>query len=393
MSSGHMRRRGPNRWQLIYEAPRGPDGKRKQNSQTIQGNKKQAQARMSEILHSLNEDRYIKPTHLTVSAYIDTWLQDYAEVSVRPRTLRGYRSIVKNHIKPAFGSIRLRDLSARRVQSYYANCIRSGLSAQTILHVHRLFSAALKQAVKWDLMRRNILEDITPPKRQRPNIRFLSPDEVHTLLDESQLTNFYIPIHLAVSTGLRRSEILGLRWSDIKLRSRTITVSRTMVEIAGNSAHIDRPKSHSSNRTIPIGTETVKTLNVHLELRSLQLAEMEIKLTKDSQVCIRPDGTLLRPDHLTKSYRKIATRCGLSDVRFHDLRHTHATLLLSAGIPIHVVQKHLGHASIQTTVDIYGHVMPESEIAVAKKIDTLVDRMLTEPKFRVTENPEKRAIS
>ena len=167
-----------------------------------------------------------------------------------PRTLQGYQSIIDAHLKPTFGASRLIDLNARQVQSYYANLIRTGKSAQTVLNIHRLLSQTIRQAIRWDMLSRNIMEGVAPPPRRKPELRSLDVDETRRLLRAAETTDYHMPIYLAIYTGLRRSEILGLRWGDVDLDARRITVARTMINLNGNGAHISEPKSRRSRRVV-----------------------------------------------------------------------------------------------------------------------------------------------
>ncbi len=238
---GSIRKRGTNRWEITYELPRGPDGERRRRFETVRGPKKMAQARLTKAEHEINQGQYLEPTKLTVAEYLDIWTRDYAQISVRPRTLQGYQHIIETHIKRTFGPMRLIDLNTHDVQTYYADCIRSGLSAQTVMHIHRLLSQTLKQAVRWKMLYHNVLDGITPPPRRKPELRSLSPEEARALLQGAEKTDYHLPIHLAIFTGLRRSEILGLRWRDIDIENHRLTVARTMVDMIGDATHINEP--------------------------------------------------------------------------------------------------------------------------------------------------------
>ncbi len=375
MARGSIRKRGINRWQLVYDVSPGLDGKRQQKYETVHGTKKRAQERMAEIQHELSRGVHFDPTTLTVSEYLDLWKRDYAEASVRPRTLEGYCSIIKTHLKPAFGSVKLADLGAHQVQTYYAARIRSGLSAQTVLHIHRLLSQTLKQAVRWRMLRRNVLEDISPPPRRRPEMRVLTPDEADALLRAAEPTEYYLPILLALFTGMRRSEVLGLTWRHIDLAARKLTVSRTMINLTGNPAHISEPKSFRSMRSLFFCEEIATLLESHRQNQIAHFGVFDAVITPETQICARLDGSLVKPNALSRAFKRIATRADITDVRFHDLRHTHATFLLLAGVPIHVVQARLGHESIQTTVDTYGHLLPTSGAPAGEKLKKFVGRM------------------
>ena len=344
---GHLRKRGERSWAVVVDVGHDPrTGKRRQKWVSVKGTKRDAERRLVEVIRDLNEGINVDTARITLANYLDQWIRDYVAFTVRETTLEGYRNIVRR-LKRDLGRIDLADLNPQQVQRYYAELMAGGLSAQTVIHLHNLLYHAIAQAVKWDMLPRNVLEAVSPPRLQKPEFRSLNPSEVDRLLSAARGTDYHLPIHLAIYTGLRRSEVLGLRWSDVDLGTKTLTVRRSMVAIRGAPGHIAPPKSRASRRVVSYG-ELTEAL-----LRSRRAAP-------DAQVCARPDGSELRPGSLTHGYRRIADSHGI-DVRFHDLRHTHASLLLASGVPVHVVRARLGHESIQTTVDTYGHVLPASE--------------------------------
>ena len=372
MARGSIEWIDTNKWRIRYDIPKGADGKRRQKTETIYGVRRQAERRLTEIEHDILGNRYVEPTEMTLAEYLDHWVRNYAEIAVRPRTLKGYHSIIRSHLKKNFGSVKVKHLTASQVQEYYAMCIRAGLSAHTVTHIHRLLSHTLKQAVRWNMLQRNVLEDVTPPSRKRPEIRILTNEEIDILLDEAKGADCFLPIHLGFFTGMRRSEILGLQFRDVNLEARILRVTRTMVDITGDQAHIDEPKSRQSKRTITLREVTVDLLRSHYRTHAARMKDLGKRLTGPTQLCLRADGGVLTPDALSKAFRKTADRCGFEGVRFHDLRHTHASLLLAAGVPIHVVQARLGHASIQTTIDVYGHLMPDADALATHRLEHFV---------------------
>ena len=243
-------------------------------------------------------------------------------MSVRPRTLEGYHGIIETHLKPAFGSVKLADLGAHQVQAYYATRIRSGLSAQTVLHIHRLLSQTLKQAVRWQMLHRNVLEDISPPPRRRPEMRVLTPDEADALLRAAEHTEYHIPIHLALFTGMRRSEVLGLMWRDVDITARRLTVSRTMINLIGDSTHMNRPKSRRSARSLSFSEETTTLLSSHRQSQIAQYgalgSDINGVILPNTQLCARADGSIIRPNVLSRAFKRIAARVGTKGVRFHE---------------------------------------------------------------------------
>ena len=344
---GHLRKRGKRSWAIVIDMGRDPvAGKRRRKWISVKGTKRDAERRLAEVIHEIDSGTFIQPSRITLSEYLDQWMRDYAVPSVRPLTAQGYRTIVRQ-MQRALGPAPLADLRPHHIQKYYVALLDRGLSPQTVTNYHRVLHHALGQAVKWELLPRNIMERVRPPRVHKPEFRSFSPDEVSLLLTAARGTDYHLPIHLAVYTGLRRAEVLGLRWSDVDLDARTLTVNRTMSALRGEPMHINAPKSSRSRRAVAFGEGTASLLTMR-------------RGAPDDQVCARSGGAVLTPRSLSYGYKTIADSCGVS-VRFHDLRHTHASLLLAAGVPVHVVQARLGHATIQTTVDTYGHLLPTSD--------------------------------
>ena len=214
---GHLRKRGERSWSVVVDI--GHDlttGKRRQKWIGVKGTKRDAERKLPEVIRGLDVGSYVEPSRFTLGDYLDQWLADYVETSVRPRTAAGYRGLV-GVVQKSLGQVRLTELSPQAVQRYYAKLLESGLSAHTVLHYHRLLSQALKQAVKWELLPRNVMDRVTPPKKVRPDFKILDMAGVERLLTGAAGTDYLVPIHLAVHTGLRRSELCGLRWSDLDL--------------------------------------------------------------------------------------------------------------------------------------------------------------------------------
>ena len=353
---GHLRKRGERSWAIVVDVGNHPEtGKRLQKWVSVKGTKRDAERRLAEVLKALVDGTYVEPSAITVADYLDLWLRDYVAIAVRLNTAEFYRGVARR-LKDGLGRVRLADLKPQHVQRYYADLLDRGLSTQTCRHHHRVLSQAIGQAVKWDMLSQNVMRRVTPPRLVKPTMRALDATEVRRLLDAANGTDYYLPIHLAVYTGLRRSEILGLRWSSVDLAARTLTVNRTMVNLTGDPAHIDEPKSRRSRRVVAFGRATEAALRPRRSLPHLQ-------------VCARANGNDLHPGVLTHQFKTIAAACGLHDVRLHDLRHTHASHLLMSGVPVHVVQARLGHASIQTTVHTYGHVLPASDAEAGDALD------------------------
>ena len=360
---GHIRKRGGS-YSVVVDNGHDPNtGKRRQKWIAVKGNKRDAERKLAEVIRDLDQGMFVEPSRLTLSGYLDQWMKDYVAHSVRLRTARGYGTIVKRIQMGSLSRIRLTSLKPAHVQRYYSHLLEEGLSPQTVHHHHSLLREAIGQAVRWDMLPQNVINRVTPPKVPKPELRILAECEVHRLLEQVAGTDYHLPIHLALHTGMRRSEICGLFWSDVDMHDSSLSVVRTMVSLKGDPQHLDEPKSRRSKRVIAFGPET----------RSL-LAERKAEIDwrdvmERSQVCARRDGSSMIPDVLSRKFNAILKACRISHVRFHDLRHTHASLLLASGVPIHVVSARLGHASIQTTVDTYGHVLPASDVEAGRVME------------------------
>ena len=352
---GHLRKRGKQSWSAVVDIGHDPNtGKRRQKWETVKGTKRDAERRLAAIINDLNTGGYVEPSRLTLGNYLDEWMADYVTDSVRPRTAQGYGTIVKR-LKRSMGNVGLTRLKAQDVQRYYTALRHEGLSTQTVLHHHRVLRQAIGQVVKWKLLPTNLMDGVKPPKLVKPEIRILKESEIQHLLQAAKDTDFAVAIHLGLHTGLRRSELCGLVWSDVDLKARTLTVVRTMVSLNGDPAHISDPKSRASRRVVSFWDETAGLLQEQWDV----LARTELAL--QTQVCARRAGARMLPDALSKGFKALVESCGITGVRLHDLQHTHASILLCSGVPINVVQARMGHESIQTTIDRYGHLLPASD--------------------------------
>lgn len=345
--------------------------KRRQRYETVRGTKREAQARLNEILHALNKGDYREKSTLTVAEYLELWLREYVRPNLRPRTAEGYETIVRKHVQPALGHIRLTDLSPRRIQSYYV-ALTDRLSAQTIKHHHTLLHRAFEIAITWELLDRNPTQRVRTPKPEPSPARTLSAEEVRRMLRAVQQTDYHMPIRLALYAGLRRGEILGLRWQNVDWEANTLNIRQTLSHVRGQGYIWGEPKSEGSRRTIAVPPATILLLRAHRERMEAEHVTRGIPAMPE-QVCALPDGRLMKPDALSRACRMIARQSDIQGMRLYALRHTHASLLLSEGTPMHIVQSRLGHQSITTTVDIYGHVPQDADIAAGVAFARVVD--------------------
>jgi len=367
---GHIRPRGPRRWQIVYDLPPGPDGKRRQKYETLEGPKKDAQVRLREILADLDRGVYAKPGKLTVGQLLDDHLEAL-KPAVRISTARQYEVYARLHLKPAVGHIEAKKLTALQIEACY-RALRGRLSEASLLNVHQFLNGALERGVKHRILSMNPCQTITPPRPVRQEAQALDAQQCGELLRSVEGTRYHAPILVALATGVRIGELLGLLWSDVDLDHGLLTVRRTAQRTPAGVVLLDQPKTKSSRRTITLPSVAVECLKRH---RVDQLNEkMRLRL-----VWREPAGDLVfptelggpwAPDNLSKAFKVRVLKLGFSDrISFHSLRHSHATALLMANIPARIAAGRLGHSSTRVTQDTYQHLFSDAQDEAARRID------------------------
>lgn len=337
--------------------------------------KKEAQRELARLLNEVHNGTYVEPSRFSVAEYLRHWLETYARPKVAARTLERYEEIVQNHLIPSLGHYPLAKLQPLHIQTCYKEALESGrrngkggLSHQTVLHHHRVLDCALKWAVKWQILARNPADFVDAPKAPHREMKALDQDGTVRLLATAEGTRLYLPVLIAVTTGMRLGEILGLSWDDVDLKSGVLQVRRALQETRAGLS-LKEPKTERSRRTINIPTLLVEALVKHkgeLAGRKLILggAWQEHKLVIPGE-----SGSPLSPKVISKAFEHLAQRAGCPEIRFHDLRHSSASQLLGAGVPVGVVSARLGHARTSTTHDIYGHCLPGQQEEAARLVE------------------------
>ncbi len=328
----------------------------------------------------------MEPSKLTVAAYLARWLADYAKPRTSGKTYERYAQIVESHLKPGLGHHLLRKLQPLHIQDLYAHSLaagrkggKSGLSPRTVLHIHRVVHLALRQAVRWQLLARNPAESVEPPRPHDQEMRVLNEAEMGQLLRSAEHTRLYEAILLALTTGMRRGEIAALTWSDVDLKSGAVTVTKSLEQTRAGLT-VKTPKTAKGRRTIPLPAMAAIALRRHKSRQAEQRLRLGPAYQDRGLVCAAPDGSYWPPDLLSKAFRALIVRTGLRLVRFHDLRHTHATQLLRQSVHPKVVAERLGHSTITITLDTYSHVLPGLQEEAAQRLDQVLRRAVRERK-------------
>lgn len=345
-------------------------GKKEYYWETFKGNSKQAKDRETELRYQVKKGKFFKPSKLTVSDFMDKWLKDYSEVHVSPYVHERYESIVNVHIKPELGEYALTQLTKPEIAEFYSKCLKSGLKAQTVKHYHALLHKTLETAIVWGLLDQNVSEGIELPKVEKPEMNTYDPQEVNQFLETAKTSPYYCLYFTAFHEGLRQSEILGLRWKDIDLTFGTVSVNRAMHILKKSEINYRNTKTAKSNRNIPFTPSSYLVMKEHYDKCKANEEKGGLKVTNESLVFCDPQtGEPYKPSAVTKAWTEIARIAKLKHIRFHDARHTMATIMLKQGIHPKIVQERLGHASIQITLDTYSHIVPSMQQAAAKSFD------------------------
>jgi integrase len=359
----------------VIDLGRDADGKRRQKWHTVHGTKADAQRELTRLLHQLNTGTYVRPTKLTVAEYLELWLKDYAEPNVAAKTLERYAEIIRKHLVPSLGHVVLAKLQPLHIQEYYSHALlcgrrdgRGGLAAQTVLHHHRLLREALQQGVKWQLLARNPADAVEPPRPRRKEARALTEPQAAILLESLSGSRLYMPVLLAVTTGLRRGEVLALCWNDIDMETATLVVRRSLEQTAAGVS-FKEPKTNRGRRSVAMPEMTIGALRRHRSEQARERLAAGPAYREHGLVCCMEDGRPWLPSSLTHSFNAHVSTLDLGNVRFHDLRHSHASHLLRQGVHPKVVSERLGHATVGITLDVYSHLMPGMQQDAANRID------------------------
>lgn len=299
----------------------------------------------------------------TVAEFLEQWLTTSACVRVRRTTLVNYRLNIERHVVPVVGAIRLDKLSPMNVMSIYAKMTERGLSPRTQQLVHTILRRALKMGVKWGVIVRNVCDAVDRPEATRFEAKFLNADDAGKLLSAAKGDRLEALYVLAITTGLREGELCGLEWQDIDLTAGTLSVRRSMKYSKG-SYWTEEPKTAKSRRSVVLPAMAVESLHDH---RRRMMTEGR---AGDARVFSQPDGNPLNWDFIRrKSLHPLLTAAGLPVMRFHDLRHTSASLLFANNTHPKIVQERLGHSTIAITMDLYSHALPSMQTEAASKFD------------------------
>lgn len=413
---GSIEKRGENTWRLIVSAGMKEDKQiKKKKSITTTAScpesscrgcskisrckaRKEVEKALAEFVLEIEKGVYFEPTKLTFKDFTDRWLRDYAEGNLAPKTLFRYKQILDSRVYPAMGHLAVEKITPVHVMEFYSNLqeegIRldgklGGLSDNTILYHHRIISSIMQDAVQWQVIPSNPASRVKPPKVKKKTAGFYDEEQTATLFTaiEKEHIQYQAIVILAITTGLRRGELMGLEWRDINFKDNTLTVRQASQYVPGKGTFAKEPKNETSKRTISVQPSTMALLKQYKAYQAQERLKVGDIWQGTERLFTTWDGKPMHPDTISKWFPKFLTRAKLPPLPFHGLRHTAATLLISTGMEAKTVSGRFGHANISTTYNIYGHYLKSTDKEAADRLEQVYQRL----KGNVKETKKEQA--
>ena len=386
MSAGHIRQRGKTSWELKFEAARDPaTGKRNIQYASFRGTKRQARIKLAELIAAVGGGTYVEPSKLTVAehlrARLDRWQAAYdpaAKTGISPKTAERYRELVENQIAPHIGAKLLQKLKAADIEAWHTTLRTSGrrdgkggVSTRTIKHAHRVLSKALDDAVRSDLLAKNVAKLEGAPTLDDDEVQIVDKEQIGELIGELRGRSIYARAIVALFTGMRRGEVLALRWLNVDLEGKLIRVREALEETREHHIQAKTPKTKAGKRDVSLPAIVVDALRDHRRQQlELRLALGAGKLPDDALVFpALLKGGYQSPRAFSKEWADAAESIGMPEITYQALRHTHASQLIDAGVDIVTISKRLGHASPNITLKVYAHLFRKDDSKASEAIN------------------------
>jgi integrase len=382
---GHVRERSPGHWAIVIDVRDPATGKRRRKWHSFRGTKRQAQDERTRLLAELNSGSYVEPSKATFAQFLDRWLDDVRS-RVTPKTHERYAQICHKNLGPLLGAITLSKLKPEQISEAYAKALTTGrskgdggLSPRTVRQMHAIVKSSLGQAVIWGILARNPAAVVKGPKPSRVVMQTYDLDQTAEMIEAARGDCVFMPAMLAVLCGMRRGEIAALRWRNVDLAAAQLAVTES-AEQTKAGVRYKEPKS-GRGRTVALPASLVAELRAHRVAQAQELLLVGRRLDDDDFVIAQPNGSPLRPHSIGQEWvRFLQAHRHLPRIRFHDLRHAHATHLLASGVHPKVASERLGHSKVGITLDLYSHVLPNMQADAAAIVDGALTAALNKRK-------------
>jgi integrase len=345
------------------------------NRKYVYGKKrKEAHDKLQKAIHEQEQGTLIKNSRETVGQHVEHWLENVHKPTLRLSSYVVYRGIVNKHILPGLGHIPIQKLTVQNVEAFYAS--KEGLSAKTIRNIHAVLHEALSHAVYTNVIARNVCDIARKslPRQVRYEMQPLSEEQAQQLIEKVRGNQLETVLTLAITTGMRRGELLALRWQDITFKKRYLQVCRSVRRVYGYGLRVNEPKTRAGRRKIVLSSFLIEVLTKHRVYQEEMRRKAGTMWKDHDLVFCNEYGGFIEPDILLSRFKVFLREIGLPRMRLHDLRHSAATILLGMGVSANVVQELLGHSHITTTLGVYGHVLPSMQQGAMDKLSSLFER-------------------
>ena len=368
--AGQLISRGPRTWLVRVSLGRNAEtGARKYHNRTILGSFREARMYLNTKLRERDIGRLPRAAAISLNQYLDQWLATAAKPRLRPKSYADYAALLRLHIRPAFGVRPLGAITQFDIQSVYAQMLERGLSARTIGYTNAVLQSAFRQAVRWKILCEDPCTGVDLPRMKRREMEALSVDECRRFLAVARASRWFELFALALTTGMRPSEYLALKWSDVDWQRGVVSVCRT-IQIVGADWRFDDTKRKRSRRVVKLPSFVLEAV---ANMQNGQVPAKEGEPQAEHDLIFRSEaGAPLRQHRIKREFRKLLKAAGIRPVRLYDLRHTAATLAMTAGVSVKVISEQLGHASISFTLERYSHVLPSIQDEAAAKVKRLL---------------------
>ncbi len=375
---GSVKKRG-NAYRYIVDIGRDPlTGKRKQLTKGGFKRKKDAEAALNEVLNEVHTQGYVVPSQEVFSSFIENWFTTHLEKRIKETTASNAKSLIDKHLirENPFGDKPLSKITTEDIDAFYNLKIDEGYSSSYIRKMHQTLNQAFNQAVKWKRIKYNPVTDADPPAVKKEEMKIWSYNEINAFLEHCKGERHYLTFFLAIYTGMRRGEILGLNWSDIDFANKTIRIQRSLAYIPKKGYVLTSTKTLKSKRIVPISDMVVNELIKYRAQQEIWKEQLgELYQDEDFVICTET-GSKQDPRNVLRALKRLITSSKVTSIRFHDFRHTHASILISSGVDVVKVSKRLGHANAKITLETYAHLVPNEDNDLADIFEKALEKNL-----------------
>jgi integrase len=376
---GHIRRRGEGTWELKFDLGRDPlTGKRQVRYVSFKGTKREAQAELTRLLAASATGQLIDPSKATVAEFLERWERDWASINVSRKTAERYSDLIRKHVVPHLGTLPVQKLKPVYLNELYAKLLRDGLAPRTVGHVHRVVHRALGHAARWGVVAQNVASLVSPPPVAAEEIETLTAAQVQSVLVGLRGRILGLMATTLLATGMRRGELLALRWQDVDLAHGRLRVEQSLEQTKAG-LRFKSPKTKHGRRLISLPPSLVAELRAHHKAQQGQRLALGLgKAPTDALVFATWDGKTRSPNALTKQWTVAMKAAGFPNVTLHSLRHTHASHLIASGMDVLTISRRLGHGSPTITLGVYGHLFPNTDDRAAQIMEVALAPIRTE---------------